>query len=342
MTDPGNIRVLVVDDNPDDRALVRRELDVLFPAALVIEPTDLAEFEAALAEAEPDLVVTDLDLRWSSGRLTLAAVKQAYPNCPVVMFTGTGDEMTAVDLMKSGLDDYVVKSMRQLPRLQASIKIAVEMAQTRAAVTTREAQLMAMVAHRDTIVRELHHRVKNNLQTVISLLQLGGRNADNATREQLAQISNRMHALGSVQARIYETETLDSVDFCAALSDIAQGLDRIYGNSQISLNCDLDGLLDLEVQRAMPLGLLCYEVILNAYKHAWPQREPGILKVTLHLDDQNCGVITVQDDGVGYDEKTATKGLGSRLVRSLASEARVLVSAASNAGSGTVVSLTLL
>ena len=341
MSDTTNMRVLVVDDNPDDRALVRRELDVLFPGALIIEPTDLAEFEAALAEAEPDLVVTDLDLRWASGRLTLSAVKQAYPNCPVVMFTGTGDEMTAVELMKSGLDDYVVKSMRQLPRLQASIKLAVEMAKTRAAVTAREAQLLAMVAHRDTIVRELHHRVKNNLQTVISLLQLGSKNADDATRAQLDQVSNRMHALGSVQARIYETETLDSVDFCAALLDIASGLDRVYGNTEITLNCDLDCLLILDVQRAMPLALLCYEVILNAYKHAWPESRPGILQVALHLDDQNRS-ITMRDDGVGYDEAMVTKGLGSRLIRSLASEARVLVLADSRAESGTCVSVTLL
>ncbi len=340
MIETTSMRILVIDDNPDDRALVCRELDVLFPGALIIEPTDLAGFEAALAEAEPDLVVTDLDLRWATGRLTLSAVKQAYSNCPVVMFTGTGDEMTAVELMKSGLDDYVVKSMRQLPRLQASLRLAVEMAKTRAAVTAREAQLLAMVAHRDTIVRELHHRVKNNLQTVISLLQLGGKNADEPTRERLDQLSHRMQALGSVQARIYETQTLDSVNFCAALRDIADRLDRVYDNRDITLTCDLDCLLDLDVQRAMPLGLLCYEVILNAYKHAWPQRQSGTLTVTLQLEDQN-GSIKVQDDGVGYDEATTTKGLGSRLIRSLATEARALVTSASGAGGGTAVSVTL-
>lgn len=341
MTDTAGMRVLVIDDNPDDRALVRRELDALFPDALVIEPTDLAEFEAALAEAEPGLVVTDLDLRWANGRLTLAAVKQAYPNCPVVMFTGTGDEMTAVELMKSGLDDYVVKSTRALTRLQTSIKLAVEMAKTRAAVTIREAQLMAMIAHRDTIVRELHHRVKNNLQTVISLLQLGGRNAGKATREQLDQISNRMQALGSVQARIYETETLDRVEFCAALRDIANGLGQVYGDGQIALNCDLAGPLDLDVQRAMPLGLLCYEVILNAYKHAWPQRASGTLTIALHSEGPGS-TVTVADDGVGYDAKAVTKGVGSRLIRALASEARVRVSTSSNEGSGTKVSLAIL
>jgi two-component sensor histidine kinase len=229
--------------------------------------------------------------------------------------------------------------MRQLPRLQVSIRLAVEMAKTRAAVTTREAQLLAMVAHRDTIVRELHHRVKNNLQTVISLLQLGGKNADEPTRERLDQVSHRMQALGSVQARIYETQTLDSVDFCAALRDIADGLDRVYGRN-ITLTYDLDCLLDLDVQRAMPLGLLCYEVILNAYKHAWPQRQSGTLTVTLQLEDQN-GSIKVQDDGVGYDEATTTKGLGSRLIRSLATEARALVTSASGAGGGTAVSVTL-
>ncbi|CAM3231197.1 histidine kinase [Sphingomonas antarctica] len=341
MNDIPSWRIIVIDDNPDDRALVCRELDALFPTAVVIEPTDLAAFEAALAEAEPDLVVTDLDIRWTNGRWTLAAVKQAYPNCPVVMFTGTGDEMTAVELMKSGLDDYVVKSVRQLSRLQVSLKLAVEMAKTRAAVSTREAQLIAMVAHRDTIVRELHHRVKNNLQTVVSLLQLGGKKADSATREQLGQISQRMQALGSVQARIYETETLDSVNFSAALRDIVEGLENVYSDGQITLNCDLDHRLDLDVGRAMPLGLLCYEVILNAYKHAWPQRGSGSLVITLHFENRGCQII-VWDDGVGYDGTKVTKGLGSRLIQSLASEARVRVSTMSNERGGTEVSLELL
>ncbi len=333
------LHILVVDDNPDDRALVLREVEQVFPGARTVEPVDLATFTAALDAGTPDLVVTDLDLHWSSGRDVLFAVKQRHPGCPVVMFTGTGDEMIVVDLMKSGLDDYVVKSSRQLPRLRASLKMAVEVAGSRAALSDREAQLTLMVAHKDTIVRELHHRVKNNLQTVESLLQLRGGRSDPATRAHLEEIAGRMRALGAVQSRIYDAEALDRVDFRAALADIAKGLVDVYDTAE--LECDLDGPLDLDVSRAMPLGLLCHELILNALKHAWPQGQRGRLIVRLRAQDDHAEV-RICDDGVGFIGTSVTKGLGTRLVRSLAGEARIQVDRVSEPGSGTSMTLRLM
>jgi two-component sensor histidine kinase len=332
-------RILVVDDNPDDRELVRRELDVLFPEAKIVEPNDLAEFQTALEEAEPVLVVTDLDLHWSNGGVILSAAKARYPACPVVMFTGTGNETIAVELMKAGLDDYVVKSPRQLPRLRTSLKLAVEAARSRSALSAREAQLVAMVAQRDTVVRELHHRVKNNLQTMISLLHVHGRQADATTRGHFDEIAGRINALGSVQARIYEVGSLDSVDFGAALSDIAETLARVYSHSV--LDRDFDGPLHLNVARATPLALLCYEIVLNALKHAWPNGTRGRLALLIRTGSA-CPEIRIEDDGMGFDNSAVVRGLGSRLVRSLAEEACVEVETLSKPGDGTRVILRLV
>lgn len=335
------MRVLIVDDNPDDRQLVLRELNAVWPTVNAIELADLAAFEAALEAGAPDLVVTDLDLRWSSGREVLAATKARYPACPVVMFTGTGDETTAVELMKAGLDDYVVKSARHQPRLRASLKMAVEIATSRTALTEREAQLAAMVARKDIIVHELHHRVRNNLQTITGLLQLRARQVDAATRGHLEEMAGRMQALGAVQSRIYETEALDRVYSRLALRDIAEGLAKVYGDGQTVLECDFEGSLELEIGRAMPLSLLCYEVILNAFKHAWPQAVEGKLTVGLRTRDGRSEV-WVRDDGVGFVERTVTRGLGTRLVRLLSEEARVTVETVSRLGEGTTVTLRLL
>jgi two-component sensor histidine kinase/CheY-like chemotaxis protein len=335
------MRILVIDDNPDDRQLVLRELNALWPTMNAVELADLAAFEAALEAGPPDLVVTDLDLHWSSGRDVLAASKARYPACPVVMFTGTGDETTAVELMKAGLDDYVVKSARHQPRMRASLKMAVEIATSRTDLTAREAQLTAMMARKDVIVHELHHRVRNNLQTITGLLQLRARQVDAATRGHLEEMAGRMQALGAVQSRIYETEALDRVYFRLALSDIAEGLAKVYGDSQTVLECSFDGRLELEIGRAMPFSLLCYEVILNAFKHAWPQAGKGKLTVELRTQDGRSEV-RVRDDGVGFVEATVMKGLGTRLVRLLSGEARAKVETVSRLGEGTTVTLRLL
>ncbi len=333
-------RVLVIDDNPDDRQLVRREAEALFPSAEIVELAGKAELEAALAERAPDLVVTDLDLRWGSGREVFALARAVHPEVPVVMFTNSGDETTAVELMKAGLDDYVIKSARQLPRLRASLRIAVEGARNRAALTDRERRLRLALERQQTIVRELHHRVKNNLQIITSLLQMKAKARGGEVAAELDELAGRMRALGLVQARIYETEALDSVDFAHALSDIAESLATVHGGGQVGLVCEVDGPLELDVARAVPLGLLCYEVILNAFKHAWPERQPGRLVVELRTGG-DAPEIHIRDDGVGFVEAEVAKGLGSRLARALAKEADVEVRTASRPGDGTAITLRL-
>ena len=339
-TGEAHMRVLVVDDNPDDRLLVRREVEALFPDATVIDLAGLEDFEAALAAAVPDLVVTDLDLKWGSGREIFARARDMHPSCPVVMFTNSGDETTAVEMMKAGLDDYVVKSPRQLPRLRASLRIAVEGARNRAALTDRERRLQAALEHQQTIVRELHHRVKNNLQTITSLLQLRARDRSGDVAAELDELAGRMRALGMVQGRIYETKELDRVDFAAALGDIFNGLAAVHHSPTVSFAHRLDGPLEMSVQRAMPLGLLCYEVILNALKHAWPDGRSGKLAVELRKNGASPEV-RVRDDGVGFSRDDVVEGLGSRLIRSLGKEAMVEVRTESGPGDGTDVTLRL-
>lgn len=339
--DGQHMRILVVDDNPDDRALELREISAVFPEAQVVEVTEPEGLEAALQYGPPDLVVTDLDIRWTSGRDVLFAVKARYPACPVVMFTGTGDETTAVELMKAGLDDYVVKSPRQLPRLRISLRNAVEMAANRAALSDREARLTRALAHQQVVTRELHHRVKNNLQIMSSMLRMRSRVVGAEARSQLDEFAGRMEALGAVQSRIYDSDNLGGVDFHAALTDIAGSLARIYHGGEVTLDMSAMAPLSLEVARAMPLSLVSYEIILNAMKYAWPAGRPGTLRIGI-VNDRGAQEITVSDDGVGFVEQEVTWGMGYRLIRSLAEEAGARFELATSPGSGTRVSLKLV
>jgi two-component sensor histidine kinase len=183
--------------------------------------------------------------------------------------------------------------------------------------------------------------VKNNLKTMTGLPQLRGRQADAATRALLDDVAGRVRALGAVQARIYETEDLDRVDFRAALEDIARSLTRAHGNGSVRLAFSADGSPQLKVDRAMPLALLCHELVLNALKHAWPEGRKGRLRVTLRAKGRDRPEIVIADDGVGFADDAVARGTGLRPVQALAAEAQVAVETVSRQGDGATVTLRL-
>ncbi|MBE9157279.1 response regulator [Nodosilinea sp. LEGE 06152] len=124
MTSP--LRILLIDDNRSDRTLVLRELEREFDPLDVQEITSSGELNQAIAAGNFDAVVTDFQLRWSTGLDVLEMVKQRHPNCPVVMFTNTGTEEVAVEAMKLGLDDYIVKGPNRYIRVPIALRMAIE------------------------------------------------------------------------------------------------------------------------------------------------------------------------------------------------------------------------
>ncbi|MGH2521509.1 MAG: response regulator, partial [Anaerolineales bacterium] len=110
------MRFLIVDDNPHDRELIRWQLQQAFPDSEFVEVSQRAEFEAVLAEGGFDLALTDYQLNWTDGLRVLRALRERFPQLPVVMVTGTGSEEVAAEGMKLGLSDYVLKGyLRRLP-----------------------------------------------------------------------------------------------------------------------------------------------------------------------------------------------------------------------------------
>lgn len=124
MTSP--LRILLIDDNRSDRALVLRELQREFDRLDVQEITSSGELNRAIGAGNFDAVVTDFQLRWTTGLDVLELVKQRYPHCPVVMFTNTGTEEVAVEAMKLGLDDYIIKEPNRYIRVPIAVRVALE------------------------------------------------------------------------------------------------------------------------------------------------------------------------------------------------------------------------
>ena len=139
-------RTLLIDDDPDDRALTLRELRRAFPDLKAEEITDQQMLSRILESSAVDLVITDFQLRWTDGLTVLRRVKERWPDCSVVMFTGTGSEEIAVEAMKAGLDDYILKSPQQYARLPSVVRLALKVSQQRQQLRQSETRYSVLFA----------------------------------------------------------------------------------------------------------------------------------------------------------------------------------------------------
>ncbi|MEB3831083.1 sensor histidine kinase [Phormidium sp. CCY1219] len=138
-------RILLVDDNPDDRLLIIRELRREFSQIEIEQVIDREGLAQALEAMNFDVAITDYQLRWSTGMEVLQQIKQRDRFCPVVMFTNTGSQEIAVEAMKSGLDDYIIKSPKHFIRLPRAVKLATERAATERKAEALEVRLQFLL-----------------------------------------------------------------------------------------------------------------------------------------------------------------------------------------------------
>jgi PAS domain S-box-containing protein len=121
-----SFRLLHIDDSASDRALVGHELRKEFPGLTLISVLNEQELQEAIKQGGFDVVVTDYELRWTNGIQIAAKILKEYPRIPVIMFTGTGNEEVAVEAMKAGVEDYIIKTTKNLRRLRDAVRQAME------------------------------------------------------------------------------------------------------------------------------------------------------------------------------------------------------------------------
>lgn len=182
-------------------------------------------------------------------------------------------------------------------------------------IALREADLKRNIGEKDLLIREIHHRVKNNLQTVLSMLSLRLRGQrDPAARAALAEAEVRVRALALVQRHLYLDDATSLVDMTALLSELAASVvAAANADGSIALEVELPPLA-IEQDRATPLALLVTELITNAIAHGLHGRR-GIIRLDGRRDGEMV-TITLVDDGAGFDPR-ASGGLGLALVPGL-------------------------
>jgi len=186
-------------------------------------------------------------------------------------------------------------------------------------ISSRETELCESLMQKELLVREIHHRVKNNLQLVMSLLNLHARRIrDPRAEEAFAEARSRINALATLHRRLYESESLQEIDLHWFLEDLCAELRR--GGLSRGRNVELVVESPSEVigpDLAVPLGLLVTEAITNAYKHAFVDRAQGRIVVKVERELPERLIISIRDDGSGIDPErlnAGSSGLGRSLI----------------------------
>lgn len=215
-------------------------------------------------------------------------------------------------------------------------------------IEAREEDLRDSLAQKDVLLKEIHHRVKNNLQIVSSLLNIhGGRISSAAERHALEDIKTRVSALALVHRYLYEGDDVRLVGLRSFLTELCSTLVRSLSdhNRRVRLEIDLPELAVLS-DRAVPIALFVTEVMTNALKHAFPGARTGRIAVRFNLESDTACVLEVSDDGVGCPDERDTEnawaadsGLGHQLMEAFARQLNGELSVAR--GGGTQVSLRL-
>jgi PAS domain S-box-containing protein len=277
--------------HPDDRAHVRRTLEGALQSDVV-------------TEGEWRIVRPDGAIRWLAGRWKVFRNDAGTP----IRATGVNIDLTERKLAEQEREDL----LGQLGELNEELEHRVR---------DRTSQLTATLKERDVLLQEVHHRVKNNLQIISSLIKLQMRKIDDVdNRSGLEECRRRVETIALIHEQLYQAKDYAQVPF----SDYVR---RLVGNvfhagsmthPKVTLGIDVENIL-LPVDMAIPCGLILNELITNALKHAFPGGREGSIRIELHHSGDDV-VLAVHDDGVGTPHNIppmAASSLGMRLIEML-------------------------
>ncbi|MCP4401247.1 MAG: response regulator [bacterium] len=319
-------KILLIDDGADILALLASVLKNEGYAVLTAADGD--EGIERFQEKHPDLVISDIRMPGKDGIAVLRTIKEAEADVDVIMLTGYSDETTAIDCLRLGACDYLLKPMqnlnvllllvrralhrreleqevrsyrKQLEELTIERTLELTRANTEAKRLTEELQqeiterkkmeeqITIAIQEKTVLLQEIHHRVKNNLQIVASLLNLqADLCTDDRTPAILRESWYRVHAMALVHEQLYGSKDLTQVDVAAYIKDLTADLFYTYGNSArpISLAVEAAGA-GLDIDKAIPCGLIVNELVSNALKYAFPAEHDRSddRQVTIRVDD---------------------------------------------------------
>jgi two-component sensor histidine kinase len=285
-----------------------------------------------------DVVALDQYMPGLDGLETLERIMAMANAPPVVFVTASQDSSIAVTALKAGAADYLVKDARGdfIPLLLAAVDGALRQAELRRARSEAEAEVhasrdryAALAAEREVLLREVNHRVGNSLQIIASLLHLQANSStEDDVKAALTNAMGRVAAVAQVHRRLYTSHDLNSVLLNQYLDALLDDLRRsAEGNRMSRLTLKAEGV-EIDPDRAVAIGIVVNELVMNAVKYAYPDG-PGPIHVELHSEGEDL-VLSIADDGVGLDAKSGgsdprSTGMGQRIVSAMAAKLEAAV-----------------
>ncbi|MBU2500428.1 PAS domain S-box protein [bacterium] len=252
-------------------------------------------------------------------RKSHAGLREGYAAAPSARAMGAGRDLFA--LRADGSEVPVEIGLNPISTDEGPMVLASIIDITERLLAAR--RLMDSLREKELLLKEIHHRVKNNLAVIGSLLYLrSGAMRDEDSRRILDECGERVRSMALVHERLYQSEDLSEVDFGDYAAELANEMLRnsSAARSDVRLVLDIDPT-PLGIDRAIPCGLILTELISNALKHAFPEGRTGTLRVELGKNASGGLDLVVADDGVGLPDpgsSDADDTLGLHLVRSLA------------------------
>jgi len=324
------VRILHIDDDP---ALVRLVAKSLTRGGFEIENAgDIESGLARINESVFDAVVLDHYLASGTGLTVLNALRGKVDAPPVVYVTGSMEASIAVDALKAGAEDYVLKSVGEdfITLLVKALEQALTAARMRQAHIEAESEIRAAKDRAELLLAEVNHRVANSLALVAALVRMQASAIhDPGAKEALAETQARISAIANLHRSLYTSDDVKSVALDDYLGTLVTELDASMAatgyRSRVKL--DLDPFT-IATDKAVSVGMIVTELLTNAFKYAYPNNQEGEVRLTVRRSDEQTATLIVEDDGVGWNGLGTPKGtgLGSRIIKAMASSLGTTIS----------------
>lgn len=313
------MNILHLEDNADDAALVCETLRNEVTDCHVTHVETRNTFLEALVRGGWDIILADYSLPSFDGISALKLAVERCPDVPFIFVTGSLGEELAVETLRNGATDYVLK--HRLHRLAQAVGRAGRESESAKARKRAEQRLKDSLREKELLLQEVHHRVNNNLQVISSLLDMqAGAATEPRTAAALRESQKRVRSVAMVHQMLYVSTSLKDINFADYAQLLASELAGSYGVDpvRVRLAFALEPVC-LEIDRAVPCGLILNELLSNAFKYAFPNDRTGEIRVSLQQWGHTIR-LAVDDNGAGLPESRTViegKSLGLEIVRAL-------------------------